>query len=289
MSTRNTARFPTIAASVSTCHRRLMRSTVARRKWTSRSGQPRSGPRVKTRRTRLTTLWTSSPRPARGRRSRHERQEPDGGGEDDRADHGDRRQQGVALLLDREQQHGDDGQQEVGELVPDAGSVGARHLARVEAPGAQQAVRPCHPHDAAAQATYVSAVEAWVNGSACRRRSPGRAIIHGGANVTMLRRRRRRVRAARCGRARRRAPRPLRRSAIRGRTTANVTTTTTRASCPGRSGGAGRSPRHPTPAQSRRDDAPRSTERSSPSGSRSAAKRSAPRSSSRSAPGSRLR
>ena len=35
-------------------------------------------------------------------------------------------------------------------------------------------------------ATYVNAVEAWVNGSACRNRRPGRATIHGGAYVTTL-------------------------------------------------------------------------------------------------------
>ena len=46
---------------------------------------------------------------------------------------------------------------------------------------------PAIPTSPPPGAMYVNAVDAWVNGSACRNGRPGSASIQGGAYVTMLR------------------------------------------------------------------------------------------------------
>src|SRR6478735_367292 len=81
-----------------------------------------------------------------------EREQHDRDREHARADHRDGRQQGASLLVQREEQHGDDGEQQVRELVPDPRERHrARDVARAEAPHAQEAVRARHPHDPAAR------------------------------------------------------------------------------------------------------------------------------------------
>ena len=118
-------------------------------------------------------------------------------GDDDAEDRGaDERRRGEERRLragDREHEDRHDREGEVRELVPDADERDrARDRLGAEAPAAEDPVpEPAIPTAAPPGATIESAVEAWVIISAGRKRSPGSATIHGGANVADVERGRR--------------------------------------------------------------------------------------------------
>ena len=148
----NTARLPAIVAIVRSHQRRCTSRTVSLRNSASPSGHPSHRPAADEREHPV-----DDPRgePADVVRElvapEDEHEHPDRHREGDAADDRRGREHRVLLLLDREEEDGDHGEQQVRELVPDPGQGDRpRDGAGLEAPGPQEAERARHPDEAAA-------------------------------------------------------------------------------------------------------------------------------------------